>query len=416
MRQQARQFALDLRPGEHVAALHPAEQPGWAVIAKDGRRWQERALTTQQLLEIAPGLSGQPDVFLSVNRFWGQRRLVIRLRALGACYADLDTYRVPGYEHTPAAEVRTAALLLLTEAKIPGPSLVLSTGRGLALLWLHTPAPQPALPRWQACQERIHQVLRPLGADARAIDSARVLRLAGTINTKSGGRPVEIIDGPREAWHYEDLWREILPRTREELALVRGLSPARTRRERRNQLPASPRTKCTMGQTLVADIEALLLHRYGVPARQIPPGERNAYMFPLAIALALMVPADAIARELAGWAAEWTSWRLREARKCGAAAIRRALEASKPGAATDRRYTPSPKWFIRSLEVTEDEMRAAGLRFIVSPSVRRERRATLERASARHGKRRRGRQSRAEYLAAVREASAERCARAKELR
>ncbi len=55
------------------------------------------------------------------------------------------------------------------------------------LIWLHSPIPRAALPRWRACQEILKDLLASLGADPKARDAARVLRVVGTPHTAPVG-------------------------------------------------------------------------------------------------------------------------------------------------------------------------------------------------------------------------------------
>ena len=74
----------------------------------------------------------------------------------------------------------------VTDEGIPPASLVVHSGRGVYLKWLlKSPLPQAALPRWNAVQpEIVSRGLADLGADPKARDASRVLRLVATCNTK----------------------------------------------------------------------------------------------------------------------------------------------------------------------------------------------------------------------------------------
>ncbi len=48
------------------------------------------------------------------------------------------------------------ALAALGRASMPPPALAISSGRGLYLLWLHSPVPRAALPRWTTCQHELY--------------------------------------------------------------------------------------------------------------------------------------------------------------------------------------------------------------------------------------------------------------------
>jgi hypothetical protein len=78
------------------------------------------------------------------------------------------------------------ALKSLSAAAMPEPTLAISSGRGLYLLWLHSPIPRAALPRWTACQHELYEVLRLHGTDRAALAAARVLRVVGTLHDGLG--------------------------------------------------------------------------------------------------------------------------------------------------------------------------------------------------------------------------------------
>src|SRR4051794_2416916 len=107
------------------------------------------------------------------------------------------------------------------------PAFAVAIGRGLALVWLHTPAPRKVLPRWWVCQGAIHDALRHLGADHLATDAARVLRLVGTRNGRPGTL-VKAITPVGQAWDFDPLADKILPVRRAELVALR-LERARRR-------------------------------------------------------------------------------------------------------------------------------------------------------------------------------------------
>jgi hypothetical protein len=162
----------------------------------------------EQLYEVLPAYAGLNDVYITQNRFYGSRA-TNRIAELSALYSDLDYYNVSDFAQMPPKVFFEESVLdALLRAKIPFPSLAISTGRGLALVWRHEPVPGHVLPKWARCQQHIFEALKGLGADPGAKDAARVLRLVGTYNSKSGrsGRPVEIIfEELDEVWEFGDL-------------------------------------------------------------------------------------------------------------------------------------------------------------------------------------------------------------------
>ena len=63
--------------------------------------------------------------------------------------------------------------------------MVVDSGQGIHLYWRIKNAPYKALNTWQELQDYIYYQLKNVGADRKATDGARVLRLPGTINSKN---------------------------------------------------------------------------------------------------------------------------------------------------------------------------------------------------------------------------------------
>ena len=86
--------------------------------------------------------------------------------------------------------------------------------------------------------------LKSLGADSQAKDAARVLRLVGTRNSKSGTL-VETIwqDSGDEVWEFDGVANEILPFSRQELQELR----AQRRGENRQKVASKGRRKPSKG-------------------------------------------------------------------------------------------------------------------------------------------------------------------------
>ena len=108
--------------------------------------------------------------------------------------------------------------------EIPPPTLAISSGQGLYLIWQHEHIKRSALPRWNACQRRIGEVLRPLGADAQAKDAARV-RVVGTHNDK---RPVYSLLPVGEIHEFNRLADRVLPLTQAQLHDIKIQRAARS--------------------------------------------------------------------------------------------------------------------------------------------------------------------------------------------
>ena len=93
---------------------------------------------------------------------------------------------------------------------IPATNYIIDSGRGLALLWNINKVPSQALPLWKAIQEYLYHQLKEFGADRQALDATRVLRVPGSINSKSK-TVVSIIDEYDYIYDLREIQKEYLP-------------------------------------------------------------------------------------------------------------------------------------------------------------------------------------------------------------
>ena len=246
----------------------------------------------------------------------------------------------------------------------------------MALVWLHAPVPRQALPRWRACQQSLFDTLRHLGADRLATDAARVLRLVGTCNSRSGTF-VEAITPVAEVWDFEVLAEEILPLARAEIVALRL---ERAKRRGQGRMVHPPSRFFTRGQLVgVAPERAaeLLHHRW---FGTLPDGQRDLWMLLAGTAISYLVPAPIVRREIVALAREVTGgrWSERETASRMGTLIRNAERAARGlrieyrGHMVDPRYRFRTDTIVEMLEITEAEMRACGFRQLVSSEIRRE--------------------------------------------
>ena len=93
---------------------------------------------------------------------------------------------------------------------IPATNYIIDSGRGLALIWLINKVPSNALPLWKAVQEYLYNQLKEFGADRQALDATRILRVPGSINSKSK-TVVSIIDEYDYIYDLREIQKEFLP-------------------------------------------------------------------------------------------------------------------------------------------------------------------------------------------------------------
>ena len=189
-------------PINYLGALH-RDSKGWITRAEINcgyKQWHYRynALLEQEF--------NQENVYISINTFYSTFRRLEYLKELKAQFIDLDTYKT-GFTKEQ--------IIMHLEAdyfnkSIPRPNLIIDSGRGLYLIWLLNSVPSKALPLWKAIEEYLYSVLKPFGADRQALDPTRILRVPGSINSKSK-TVVSIIDEYDYIYDLREIQKEFLP-------------------------------------------------------------------------------------------------------------------------------------------------------------------------------------------------------------
>ena len=401
-----RETPIGTSPLAHARYLHGTGKGHVTLSNKVGpeplSEWNQHSYPVEKLHEVVPAYSGLKDVYISQNRFYGSRR-IDRLAELSALYADLDYYKRPELAGMRAEGVLELALEALIREQIPHPSLVMATGRGLALIWRHEPVPAYVLAKWGRCQERIFEALRDLGADPMAKSAAQVLRLAGTYNSKSATLVESIFENrDHGVWDFGDLADEILPLTREQLEERRAKLAARGPRMAPERREATPKgfSLRTLHQARLEDLQSLMFIR-GMD--KLPPGQRDAWMFVAATSLSYLVEPQVLEREIITLGIDTAGWSDAETRSRMQAVISRAHSAAAgdkvhwKGQQRDPRYQLKNQRIIDMLSITPEEERH--LKTIISEDTKQERdRQRKERERRSYGAR-----PREEYIADARE-------------
>ncbi len=311
-------------------------------------------------------IAGQQDVYATQNRFEGRRKVLQQhVRELSTLFADCDFYDVPELVGCTPEAVLELALERLRSAGIPEPSLAICSGRGLYAGWLHSPVGWKELPRWQDCQYRIWRVLESLGADPRARDAARVLRLVGTTNSKNGG-PVYALrnTGPRRP--FEELAASIFSADlgEDEEQAGADLYDLRAQRAARREYKAPRRrTERSLWLGRWVDLQALRRLRYG----EEQMGDfRDRWLFLAGVALSWITDPpepEFFERELLGLAEEWGGWDEERSKSKLQAVLERVRMVARgetvtwEGIEVDARYHYRTQTIVDLLEITSAEQR-----------------------------------------------------------
>ena len=230
---QTSQYALDLSAELETGHYLSPDKWGWfSVLQRAGGQslvkqtsYRLRDLSTILPLLQAPSQQ-KTDHWITQGVFRTYNRRKVNLAHIGTCFVDLDYYNTElGYsEPWPVLELVLRHCEAMT---VPLPSLVIDSGQGLQIKWYHDPLPRQALPRWDAVQSHLNQQFAHLGADHRAKDASRVLRVVRTTNQKNG-KPVKVLwqqasgfEGDAQHYSFDALAEAILPVTRETITAKR---------------------------------------------------------------------------------------------------------------------------------------------------------------------------------------------------
>ena len=202
----------------YLDILH-SDSKGWITKAEINSGYKQWHYRYNELLEQD---FNQENVYISINTFYSTFRRLEYIKELKAQFIDLDIYKT-GFTKEQ--------IIMHLEAdyfnkSIPRPNLIIDSGRGLYLIWLLNSVPSKALPLWKAIEEYLYSVLKPFGADRQALDPTRILRVPGSINSKSK-TTVKVIEQYDYIYDLREIQNEYLPELEERKAKKKG-RPSKT--------------------------------------------------------------------------------------------------------------------------------------------------------------------------------------------
>lgn len=188
---------------EYIDRVH-GNSKGWitrSCIDENGySQWHYKYA---ELREV--DLTGE-NIYITLNTFFKPYRRLECIKELNALFIDLDYYKT---------KFTKEQIIMNLEGNyfnkiIPVTNYILDSGRGLALIWLINKVPSQALPLWKAIEEYLYNQLKEFGADRQALDATRILRVPGSINSKSK-TVVSIIDEYDYIYDLREIQKEFLP-------------------------------------------------------------------------------------------------------------------------------------------------------------------------------------------------------------
>ncbi len=190
---------------KHLTNLHKSSE-GYITIASKNPNYSQWHYKKEDLLQRSDDIINSINAYVSQNTFYRPQRRIENIKELRAVYIDIDCYNS---KYTKDA-VQYFLEHDLYGCKIPRPNYLIDSGRGLYYVILIKPVPSMAMPLWYAVQRYLFNSLKQFGADANALDPTRVLRIVGTINSKSG-TCVEVLDEYDYEYYLREIQEEYLP-------------------------------------------------------------------------------------------------------------------------------------------------------------------------------------------------------------
>ena len=179
----------DLIHGKHSSGVSLAEIADGDFIPR-GTRPFEKAMEYCWLVDEQ---ENQYMTFNAVKPF--SNRCVENVTHLNGHFVDLDFYNY----NLSFNDVVTSSSSICSEINLPKPTKVIHSGRGCYLLWLfdkpvyvgsklEASDKSKRMAAWQHTQNMLIDSFESLGADKACRDASRILRITGSVNSKSDTR------------------------------------------------------------------------------------------------------------------------------------------------------------------------------------------------------------------------------------
>lgn len=387
---------IDLGHADHLAMLHGGHDQRLTTCYRDGnKRWREhtspdRWATNTTLDHL---IENSAEAYISQCGFSKSRRSIAGLSTIPAIFSDIDFGDVPAMRRMNAQGVIERIQHDLPD--LPPPTLsAASSGKGAYAVWVLTdPLPANRLAEWQPVQNDLCRILKPYGADPRARDAARVLRVPGSTH-QSGSKVHYWQTGPAYSFHaLQSAIKALAPPPPE---------PRPIKRTTTGQRPARLFNGFTLAHARLNDLRLIARNRGKLD------DFRKRFMFVYSCCAAWFLhTADDIARETELFAQDYFQDAQRYTRRLITTTLRR-FDQAKSGVLipwnsprgiveVDQRYRLRNETIMEWLGVDDSELTDCSV--IIPARLKQERNRQHKEAQ----RRRRGAQDRSDYLSAAAE-------------
>ena len=190
----------------YINTLHKNSE-GFITVAKMKKHWQQYYF--EGINDLSINLNDK-DVYISQNTFNNRSRRLTHLKELKALYIDIDCYKV-----NLSKEATKYFLENDLYGQIPVPNMLIDSGRGLYYIIFLENTKVEDLPKWQLVERYLYEKLKNLGADNKALDATRVLRVVGSTNSKNN-ELVRVIDTYDYQYTLDEIIENYIPEVNED--------------------------------------------------------------------------------------------------------------------------------------------------------------------------------------------------------
>lgn len=156
------------------------------------------------------------DCYFSVNSFYKRKRRTRAVRHLNCFVLDFDFYKIKEYQDlTPVNFYRKIKRYLPAE-----PTIVMNTGRGLDVIYCFKHCSYHMSDLYKQINKQFYKRLERYGLDDKAALITQVIRLPGTINSKTGTF-AEMLEINETSYTIQD-FTHLLPYTAEHAAAFKA--------------------------------------------------------------------------------------------------------------------------------------------------------------------------------------------------
>ena len=183
-----------------------------AILAKwDGQNLSDRLFGQNEFFDALKECEGISDCYFSINSFYCEKRTTANIRHLNAFIIDYDYYKISDFK-----DISPENMYELIKPTLPvEPTAVIDSGRGLYCIFALDHCSYHMTELYRHVYKNLISNQIQFGADPKATLVTQVIRIPGSINSRSG-KSVRVIEANENRYKLPDLAKMLLPFTQEE--------------------------------------------------------------------------------------------------------------------------------------------------------------------------------------------------------